>query len=112
MHAAIYRARSDVQAIVHTHSPYATAASFRDSLPVVHDEGRILFGGDVPVSRHARPGTWDLAAAVAEALGSGPAVLIARHGAVAVGTTLREALGRAEKIEETAAIFLLVGDDR
>jgi L-fuculose-phosphate aldolase len=112
MHAAIYRARADVRAIVHTHSPCATAASFRDSLPVIHDEGRILFGSEIPVSRHAAPGTWDLAEAVTEALGPGVAVLIARHGAVVVGTTLREALGRAEKLEETAELFLLVGDNR
>ena len=111
MHAAIYRARTDVRAIVHTHSPCATAASFRDALPVLHDEGRILFGEEIPVSRHAPPGTWDLAQAVADALGSGPAALIARHGAVAVGATLGEALLRAEKVEETAELLFLVGEE-
>jgi len=109
MHAAIYRARTDVRAIVHTHSPCATAASFRDALPVIHDEGRILFGGEIPVSRHAPPGTSDLAKAVGDALGSGGAVLIARHGAAAVGRTLGEALLRAEKIEEAAELWFRVG---
>lgn len=108
MHAAIYRARPDVRAIVHTHSPWATAASFRAAVSVVHDEGRILFGDQIPVSRHAPPGTWDLATAVAEALGSGVAVLIARHGAVAVGPTLGEALLRAEKVEEAAELLFRV----
>ncbi len=108
MHVAIYRARADVRAIVHTHSPYATAASFCDQLPVVHDEGRLLFGEGIPVSRHAPPGTWELAEAVAKALGGGKAALVARHGAVAVGATLREALLLAEKLEEAARLTRLL----
>jgi len=107
MHVAIYRAREDVRAIVHTHSPYATAASFRARLPMGHDEGKLLFGEEIPISRHAPPGTWQLAEAVAEALGQGKAVLIARHGAVAVGRTLTEALFLAEKLEEVAQLDLL-----
>jgi L-fuculose-phosphate aldolase len=108
MHAAIYRARRDVQAIVHTHSPYATAAaiSFR-SVPVLHDEGRILFGEALPVSAHASPGTWDLAKAVADALADAKVALVGYHGAVAVGATLREALILAEKVEETVQLFWL-----
>ena len=108
MHLSIYRAREDVKAIVHTHSPYATAASFRKYLPLVHDEGKLLFGEEVPVSEHAPPGTWALAEAVAKALGRGKAALIARHGAVAVGRTLTEALLLAEKLEEAAQLALIL----
>ncbi len=111
MHVAVYRARSDVTAIVHTHSPYATAASFGDSLRVLHDEGRLLFGEEVAVSRHAPPGTWELAEAVAQALGHGTAVLVGRHGALAVGRTLTEALLHAEKLEEAARLRFLVERD-
>ncbi|KUK26232.1 MAG: Class II aldolase/adducin family protein [Acetothermia bacterium 64_32] len=107
MHVSIYRAREDVRAVVHTHSPHATVASFWEALPALHDEGKILFGEAVPVSRHAPPGTWALAEAVIEALGRGKAALIARHGAVAVGRTLSEALSLAEKLEETAQLALL-----
>jgi len=107
MHLSIYRAREDVEAIVHTHSPYATVASFWEALPTLHDEGKLLFGEEVPVSRHAPPGTWALAEAVAEALGRGKAALIARHGAVTVGRTLTEALSLAEKLEEVAQLALL-----
>jgi L-fuculose-phosphate aldolase len=109
MHVSIQRAREDVRAIVHTHSPFATwaAVSFPE-LPVINDEGKILLGGAIPVSRHAPPGTWALAAAVVEALGpSGRAALIANHGAVAVGTTLPGALSLAEKLEEMARLFWL-----
>lgn len=109
MHVTIYQARPDVGAIVHTHSPYATAASFGGRLPVVHDEGILIFGEEVPVSEHFPPGTWDLAHAVANALGGGKAVLVALHGAVTVGKTPGEALSLAEKLEETAQLFLLTG---
>jgi len=108
MHAEIYRMRQDIQAIVHTHSPFATAAAVvLRSVPVVHDEGRILFGEALPVSAHAPPGSWDLARAVVEALADGKATLIGHHGAVAVAHTLQEALTLAEKVEETAQLFWL-----
>lgn len=108
MHAEIYRRRADAKAIVHTHSPYATAAAIAlTSLPIVHDEGMILFGEEIPVSKHAPPGTGELATAVADRLGDRMAVLIAGHGAVAVGTTPEGALSLAEKVEEMAQLFWL-----
>jgi len=108
MHVAIYERREDVQAIVHTHSPIATAAAIAlSTLPILHDEGRLLFGADIPVSVHHPPGTWGLANAVVEALGNGRAILIAKHGAVSVGATLAAALEMAVKIEEAARLFLL-----
>ena len=108
MHVAIYRRRADVNAIVHTHSRIATAAAIAlPSLPIPHDEGRILFGDHIAVSEHHPPGTWELARAVSDAIADGGAVLIARHGAVAVGATLDEAFQVAVKIEEIAHLYLL-----
>lgn len=113
MHAAIYRRRPDVQAIVHTHSPFATAAAIAlTSLPVMHDEGKILFGEALSVSVHAPPGTWKLAKATADAIAGGKAALISHHGAIAVGPTLQEALLMAEKVEETAQLYWLVAQIR
>jgi len=108
MHAAIYQERDDVAAIVHTHSPYATSVAIaRSTLPIVHDEGRILFGEEIVVASHSSPGTWQLADAVGKGLGEGNAVLIADHGVVAVAESLSEALTLAEKIEEMAQLFWL-----
>ena len=108
MHVAIYARRNDVQAIVHTHSPVATAAAIvLTKLPILHDEGKILFGGALPVSVHRLPGTWELAEAVVDALGDGRGCLVGKHGAVAVGATLAEALRTAIKIEEAARLLLL-----
>ena len=107
MHVAIYNERPEVAAIVHTHSIHATAVSLSlKELPILHDEGRILFGARIPISDHQAPGTWDLARAVALALANGRGTLIARHGVVGVGRTLDEALMIATKIEEAAHLFL------
>ena len=108
MHVAIYARRSDARAIVHTHSPNATAAAIvLSTLPILHDEGKILFGDALPVSAHRPPGTWELANAVVDALGDGRGCLIGKHGAVGVGVTLGTALETAIKIEEAARLFLL-----
>ena len=108
MHLLIYREIPGVRAVVHTHSPYATAAAVKERLGCLHDEAVLLFGKEVPVARHAPPGTWELARAAVEALQGGKGVcLLSRHGAVATGSNLTEALLRAVALEEVARISLL-----
>ena len=108
MHVLIYRELSGVRAVVHTHSPCATAAALRGPLHPPSDEGLFLFGDTVPVSRHAPPGTWELARAAVEALRNGRgACLLARHGTVTVGETPDVALRLALTLEEAARIALL-----
>jgi L-fuculose-phosphate aldolase len=108
LHAAIYRLRPDVGAVVHTHSLYATAvAATRRNLPCLLDAMAVQFGGPVPVARYAIPGSKDLADGAARALGDGGAVLLANHGVVAVGGDLGEALSRVELVERAAQVFLL-----
>lgn len=108
MHAAIYRARKDIQAIVHTHSPFATAAAIcLTQLPIENDEGEFLFGDTIPVAKHKPAGSWELAEAAVDALSDGKAVLLACHGVVASGSRLEEALDLAEKVEEMAQLSFL-----
>jgi L-fuculose-phosphate aldolase len=83
MHLAVYAARSDVGAVVHTHSPQATAAP-----PAPLAEG---------VS-----GTPELGAAVVAAAGDGHAVVMRDHGPVCFGVDLAEALERAFELERRA----------
>jgi L-fuculose-phosphate aldolase len=83
MHLAVLAARPDVGAIVHTHSPHATA---RPPVPVA-----------VGVS-----GTAELGATVLEAAGAGNAVVIRGHGPVCFGADLAEAVARAFAIEGKA----------
>lgn len=58
MHAAVYKAYPETNAVFHTHSPYATAfAVVRRSIPAVLIEARIFLGGDVRCADYATPGT-------------------------------------------------------
>jgi len=108
LHLAIYAARPDVGAIVHTHSPYATTFSLvRQQIPAVHYVLATLVepGGDrIRIAEYATFGTAELATDVIAALGADHAVLLASHGAIAVGRDLATAFARAERVEELAML--------
>jgi L-fuculose-phosphate aldolase len=111
LHAAILRARPEVQAVVHTHAPRATAlACARRGIPPLHY--MITLAGDggrqgIPCATHAIFGTEALAQAAVAALGpSLRAVLLANHGLVAVGTTLAGAVALAREVENLAGQYL------
>ena len=109
LHAAIYRARPDVSAIVHTHSPYATARSFDPAPIIVRTEERVYLDlTEVAVARMLTAGSEALATETVAALGSRFAVLLARHGVVAVGTTLDGALEMCSTVEHQAQIDWLL----
>ncbi|MDQ2758547.1 MAG: class II aldolase/adducin family protein, partial [Actinomycetota bacterium] len=104
LHLGIYRARADVLAVVHTHSPYATTfAALGEPVPAVH---YILAKAatSVRVTPYRRYGTQELADVCADTLGADHGVLLGNHGVVAVGTTLPAAMSVAEAIEFTAEI--------
>jgi L-fuculose-phosphate aldolase len=106
MHRAIYLHRKDIQAIVHTHSTYATMfACAGVEIPAVH---YLLaeIGDQVPVAPYALFGTEELAQNVIHSLQKANGVLLANHGVVAVGTTIEEAFRRAEAIEMGAHLAL------
>ncbi|MFZ5591471.1 MAG: class II aldolase/adducin family protein [Bacillota bacterium] len=108
LHLAIYRRRSDVRAIVHTHSIYASAlAALRQELPPLLEETAQVAGGAVPCTPYARAGTVQLAEAAAATLGQGNAVLLANHGVVGVGRGLDEALTVCQVVEKSAMVYLL-----
>ena len=108
LHAAIYQARSDVQAIVHTHSVYATAfAVARVPVPAVVEDLVQVAGGSVDVAKYSLPGTAELAENAIRALGDKSAVLLASHGLVGTAGTLTEALKVCQIVEKTAQAALL-----
>lgn len=107
LHLEVYKNRTDVQAIIHTHSPYATVlAVIRQSIPPIVDEMGIILGGGVDIASYAQPGTKALAEQAVSALGNRKGVLLANHGALAVGSSLEEALKVANLIEHVAFIHL------
>lgn len=106
MHLAIYRAWSAVGAVVHTHSPVATAFSLaRRGLPAVTTEAEMLLG-EVPLVPYAPPGSEELGLAVAAFCRTHKAVILERHGVVSWAEDIRQAFHLAELVEETARVCL------
>ena len=102
LHLEIYKKRDDVNAIVHTHSPYATGFAFSSKKIKRHEGfGRIVtpFLEEV---EYAKPGSMDLAKSAAEGIGSEDVLVLKHHGILAVGDDLKEAYLLAAFIEDTA----------
>ena len=107
LHAEIFAARPEVQAIVHTHSPRATALSCaRRNLPAFHYMIALGGGDDIRCSAYATFGTQALAEAAVVALQTRGACLLANHGVVAVGTSLAAAETLAREVENLAGEYL------
>ncbi len=108
MHLEIYRANPAVKAVVHTHSPMATAfAVAGEGLPVITTESEMLLG-EVPLVPYAPPGSVELGRAVASFCPAYKAALLERHGVISWAADLQEAFQQAELTEETARVCLLV----
>jgi L-fuculose-phosphate aldolase len=106
MHAAVYASRPDVAAIVHTHSPRATAlACAGHGIPAFHYM-IALAGGDVRCTPYATFGTDELADNAVRGLEGRRAVLLGNHGVLAVGGSLRAACAIAFQVENLALQFL------
>ncbi len=109
LHLAVYRRRPDLSALVHTHSPCATAWSFLgEPLEPALEEREYYAIGHVRTAPRAAAGSDELAAGAARALGGARAVLLAGHGVLAGGDTPAEALTVAEAVEHQARVAWLL----
>ena len=108
LHLAIYKARKDLQAIVHTHSPYATAmAVARREIPGAVEDLVQIVGGNVRVNDYALPGTELLGINTVKAMEGRNAVLLANHGVLGAGRNLEEAFKVCQVVEKSAQVTLL-----
>ncbi len=113
LHMAMYRERPKAQAVVHLHSTYAVAVSCMAGLDpanvlpplTAYHAMRI---GALPLVPYFPPGDPALGEAVAEAAKTSHALLMANHGPVVAGTSLKDAVYASEELEETAKLFLLL----
>jgi HCOMODA/2-hydroxy-3-carboxy-muconic semialdehyde decarboxylase len=115
IHGEIYRLRPDVRAVVHHHSPSVIpfGASGVPLRPLYHMSAFLGTGVPVWEIRTAAAGPTDmlvrtpaLGRALAAALGAGPAALMRGHGAVVVGTSLSQVVGRSVYLELNARLQL------
>jgi len=112
IHGEIYKARPDVKAVVHSHSPAVIPFSLSATplRPAFHMAAFVVDGVPTfdpsrePGSHHVLIMTADAGRALAQTLGSKAAVLVRGHGAAVVGTTLPMAVGRSIYLEASAKI--------
>ena len=110
LHVDLFAARADVVAVVHTHSPEATAVSCRRApLPAVHYSLARAGTAAVPCAEYATYGTAELSANVVAAIGPSGACLLANHGLVAVAGSLDDAVELALEVEWVAKVWRLAG---
>lgn len=108
MHAAVYAARADAGAVVHTHGDACTALScLRRGLPPFHYMVAGFGGDDVPCTAYAPFGSARLAALAAASLAERDACLLANHGMICLGPTIAAAVRAALTLELLCRQYLL-----
>lgn len=107
LHNAIYAIRNDVNAIVHCHSPYASAFAVCHkplSKPIICEN--VFYFGEIPVADYALPGSDKLVENTAKYFSKHNAVLLANHGIVIAAKDLKNAYYLMETAETFAQIYL------
>lgn len=107
-HMAVYAARPDVGAVIHTHSAYASAFAVAGKpIPPILDEQVVILGGAVAVATYGASASDELARNAVVALDNRAAVLLRHHGVLGVGSDLEEAVAVVELVECLAKICVL-----
>lgn len=108
LHSSIYQARGEVQAVVHTHSPFATALScLEEAIPPFHYMIAQTGGSEILCAPYATFGSRELAERCVETLGKHrKACLMSHHGVLSLGSSLEEAFSIAREVENLAMMWL------
>ena len=107
VHAGIYKARPDVNGIMHTHSTNAlTVATARKEIPPICEDQVQILGGSVRCAEYAMPGTREMADACIKALEGRHGATIANHGAITCDISLAKAFTGSMVLEKTAQVFI------
>ena len=109
MHAAIYKAKKEVNAIIHNHSLYACIVSVRSGEvpPYTEDMAQVL-GPSIKVVKHALTGSPELASGVVKALEGRYGAILQNHGAVLLGRDMKEAFAACHILEKSCRISIYV----
>jgi len=105
-HRDIYAAHAEAQAIVHTHAPFATTlACLHRGIPAFHYMVAVAGGKDIRCAPYATFGTQALSDHAVAALADRRACLLANHGMIAIGSSLKQALALAVEVETLAEMY-------
>ncbi|MFN3006820.1 3-oxo-tetronate 4-phosphate decarboxylase [Mycolicibacterium wolinskyi] len=113
LHVALYRARRDARAVVHTHSTHSVAVSClrdvdrRNALPLLTAYYAMRVGA-LPLLPYHAPGDERLGSVAELAAAKHHALLLSNHGPIVAGADLAGAADALEEIEETAKLYLLL----
>jgi L-ribulose-5-phosphate 4-epimerase len=102
-HLVVYRHRADVQGMVHTHSPFATAfAALGRSIPVYLTAMADEFGGPIPAGAYAQIGEEEIGQEILRSIGPSPSILMKNHGVFTIGASVMAAVKAAVMTEDVA----------
>lgn len=108
MHLEVYRERSDVNAVIHTHPPVATAfACSGRALDQMLCQEAVMTLGPVPLAIYATTGTAEVAASLHPFVAGHDAILLANHGVITYGQNLLDAFMKTETVEHLAQVSLV-----
>lgn len=106
MHVSVYQRFEKYNAIVHTHSTFATSfAVTHENIPLILIEMKPYLGGDLHVAPYRPAGTKELGEVILPYLEDRNSCLLANHGTISCGETLEDAFMAAEYVEDAAKIY-------
>jgi L-fuculose-phosphate aldolase len=112
-HRDIFTSRKDVNAVVHTHSVYASALSVLGAaIPQFHYMIAVTGGKEIPCAQYAMFGTQELSENILKSLGKQKACLMSNHGLITVGNDLKEAVDIAEEVEHLSKMYVVANMPR
>ena len=107
-HQDIFLKKKEAKAIVHAHSPHATAvSSYGESIPAFHYMIALAGGEDIKCAEYGTFGTKELSANIIKALENRKACLMSNHGQVAFGQNLNQAFELAEELENICQQYII-----
>jgi len=107
LHAEIYKARSEINAVMHTHSINACSiAAARKDIPPILDDMVQIVGGSIRITEYALPGSEQMVKNAVKKLENRNATILANHGPVCLGRNLNEALITSQIVEKAAKVFI------
>tara|TARA_B100000965_G_scaffold371838_1_gene361094 strand:- start:953 stop:1612 length:660 start_codon:yes stop_codon:yes gene_type:complete len=107
-HQDIYLNKPKAKAIVHAHSPHATAVSTHGkSIPAFHYMVALAGGDDIKCAKYATFGTTELSKNIIEALDKRKACLMSNHGQITFGVNLKQAFELAEEVENICHQYII-----